>query len=85
VPFGTIPDYAFPGPGVRVTGTMPGSPAEKAGLRSGDIVVKLGDKAIESMRDFSDALKAFTPGAKVTVTYQRDGQTKTAEATLVAR
>jgi len=85
VSLGTIPDYAFPGPGVRITGTMPGSPAEKAGLQVGDVVVKLGDKAIDSMRDFSDALKAFAPGAKVTVTYQRDGQTKTAEATLVAR
>ena len=85
VSFGSIPDYAFPGPGVRVTGTMPGSPAEKAGLQASDVIVKLGDKPIASMREFSEALKAFTPGAKVTVTYQRDGQTKTAEATLVAR
>jgi aminopeptidase N len=85
VSLGSIPDYAFPGPGVRVTGTMPGSPAEKAGLQAGDVIVKLGDKAIGSMRDFSEALKAFAPGAKVTVTYQRDGQTKSAEATLVAR
>ena len=61
------------------------SPAEKAGPQAGDVIVKLGDKPIGSMRDFSEALKAFTPGAKVTVTYQRDGQTKIVEATLVAR
>jgi len=85
VSFGSIPDYAFPGPGVRVTGTMPGSPAEKAGLQAGDIIVKLGDRPVDSMREFSEALKAFTPGEKVTVTYQRDGQAKTAEATLAAR
>jgi S1-C subfamily serine protease len=82
---GSIPDYAFPGPGVRITGTVPGSPAEKAGLQAGDVIVKLGDKPIASMRDFSDALKAFVPGEKVAVTYQRDGQTKTTETTLVAR
>ena len=85
VSLGSIPDYAFPGPGVRITGTTPGSPAEKAGLQQGDVIVKLGEAATNSMRDFSEALKALAPGAKVTVTYQRDGQTRTAEATLVAR
>jgi len=85
VSLGTIPDYAFPGPGVRITGTTPGSPAEKAGLQQGDVVVSLGDKTIGSMRDFSEALKALAPGEKVTVTYQREGQTRTVEATLVAR
>jgi hypothetical protein len=85
VSFGSIPDYAFPGPGVRITGTMPGSPAEKAGLQAGDVIVKLGDKPIASMREFSEALKAFSPGEKVTVTYQRDGQPKSVDATLVAR
>ena len=82
---GTIPDYAFPGPGVRIIGTTPGSPAEKAGLRGGDIIVKLGEATIGSMREFSDALKAFWPGETVNVSYQRDGQTKYTHATLVAR
>jgi hypothetical protein len=85
VSLGTIPDYAFPGPGVRITGTTPGSPAGDAGLQEGDVIVKLGDTTIGSMRDFSEALKAFAPGAKLTVTYRRDGQTRTAKATLVAR
>ena len=82
---GTIPDYAFPGPGVRITGTMPGSPAEKAGLQQGDVVIKLGTVTIGSVREFSVALLAFAPGTKVTVTYKRDGQTRSVEATLVAR
>jgi hypothetical protein len=85
VSLGSIPDYAFAGPGVRISGTAPGSPADKAGLKAGDVIVRLGDKAIDSMRDFSDALKGFTPGAKVTVTYQRDGRTEIVVATLVAR
>jgi hypothetical protein len=85
VSLGTIPDYAFAGPGVRITGTTPGSPAEKAGLKEGDILLKLGEATIGSMREFSDALKALAPGAKATLTYLRDGQSKTAEVTLVAR
>ena len=85
VSLGTIPDYAFTGPGVRISGTMPGSPAEKAGLKAGDVVLKLGETPVASMRDFADALKGFQPGEKVTVTIQRDGRTNTVEATLVAR
>ena len=85
VSLGTIPDYAYAGPGVRVTGTMPGSPAEKAGLRAGDLLVKIGDTAVGSMREFAEALKAFEPGAKVTVTFQREGVTRTAPVVLVAR
>jgi aminopeptidase N len=85
VSLGTIPDYSFPGPGVRVSGTTPGSPAEKVGLRAGDVIVKLGDTTVGSMRDFSEALKSFSPGAKVTVTYLRDGKTQAVETTLVGR
>jgi hypothetical protein len=85
VSLGSIPDYAFPGPGVRISGTTPGSPAEKAGLQQGDVIIKLGDTTIGSMRDFSEALKAFAPGATVIVTYERNGRARTTEATLVAR
>jgi len=85
VSLGTIPDYAFPGPGVRLSGTTPGSPADKAGLKQGDVVVKIGDADVGSMRDLSEALKALAPGEKVNVTYARDGQQRTVEVTLVAR
>jgi membrane-associated protease RseP (regulator of RpoE activity) len=85
VSFGSIPDYAFPGPGVRVTGTVSGSPADKAGLQAGDVIVKVGDASIGSMRDFSEALKVLAPGDKVSVTYVRDGTPRTVEATLAAR
>lgn len=82
---GSIPDYAFPGPGVRITGTTPGSRAEGAGLKQGDVIVKSGDTAVPSMREFSDALKAPSPGSKVTVTYERDGKPGIVEVILPAR
>ncbi len=37
------------------------------------------------MRELSEALKTFSPGMTVPVTFQRDGQTKTTDVTLVAR
>jgi aminopeptidase N len=85
VSLGSIPDYAFAGPGVRITGTMPGSPAEKAGLLAGDVIMKIGDTAVSGMQEFSQALKTFAPGDKIAVKVMRDGKPVTVEATLVAR
>ena len=82
---GSIPDYAFAGPGVRITGTTPGSPAEKAGLLAGDVIIKLGDAPTPTLREFSEALKALAPGDKIGLTVLREGKTMTVEATLVAR
>lgn len=85
VSLGTIPDYAFPGPGVRITGTMPGSPAEKAGLKEGDVIVKIGDTAIGSMREFSDVLKALAPETTIRVGLVRDGAQVSVEVQVVER
>jgi S1-C subfamily serine protease len=85
VSLGSIPDYGYPGPGVRVTGTVPGSPAEKAGLRADDVIIKTGDNSVSGMKDFSDALKKFAPGDKVAVKVMRDGKPLVIEAKLMAR
>ena len=82
---GGMPDYGSAGPGVRLTGTTPGSPAEKAGLQEGDIVVKIGGTPVGTLQDYSNALKAHTPGDVVTVTFVRDGKEMTAEVTLAER
>jgi aminopeptidase N len=82
---GTIPDYAFAGPGVRISGTMPGSPAEGAGLKAGDVLVRIGETPVGSMKEFSEALKPLAPGTKIVVTFVRDGATMTAQAALAAR
>jgi Zn-dependent M28 family amino/carboxypeptidase len=52
VSLGTVPDFAFPGPGVRITGTIPGSPAERVGLIEGDIILMVNGAAIGGMKDF---------------------------------
>jgi hypothetical protein len=82
---GTVPDFAYTGPGVRISGVAPGSPAEKAGLRPGDIIVNLAGSAVADLKSYSDALRKLEPGAKVPVTFQRDGKDQTLEVVLAAR
>lgn len=85
VSLGTIPDFAFSGEGCRLSGVVPGSPAEACGLKEGDIIVGIGADEIGSLKDLSEALKALSPGDKITITFLRDGNERTAEAFVVER
>ena len=85
VSFGAVPDFGFPGPGVRLTGTVPGSPAEKAGMNAGDTIVRVGSSPIGNLKDFSEILKTLQPGNRVSVTFVRDGAEHTIETEVIAR
>ncbi len=85
VSFGTVPDFSFQGPGIRVESVVPDSPAERAGLRAGDIVTRLDDKEVASLGSFSELLKQYAPGDRVRATWLRDGEPLEAELELVAR
>ena len=85
--FGSIPDYgAEPlDGGMQLSGTSPGSPAEKAGLQGGDILKQVGDIAIFDIYDFMDGLAVFADGDTVTVKYLRDDKLQTTELTFFPR
>jgi len=85
VSLGTMPDFAFAGPGVRVVEVMPGSPAEAAGLRPGDVLVALDGAPLADVRGYSRALKSHQAGDTVELTVRRDGEEMTLTATLVER
>ena len=57
-----------------LAGVRPGSPAERAGLRRGDILVRLGRHPVDSVQDFSYVLNASKPGETVTAAILRDGR-----------
>ena len=59
---GGIPDYSQEAPGVRFSGVSPGSPAEQAGLRAGDVLVRFGEKEIRNIYDYTYALGERKPG-----------------------
>ena len=62
VSLGVIPDYAYSGRGCRISGVMPGTPAEAGGLREGDVIVRINSDAVNSLKEFSDILKSLSPG-----------------------
>ena len=82
---GTMPDFSFEGPGVRVQQVMPGSAAETAGILAGDVVMALDGQTVEDLRGYSALLKTHGPGDAVTVTIVREGVERTLEATLGER
>lgn len=59
-----------------------GSPAAKAGIRSGDIITKLDGTKIDAGHPLLSAISAYQPGDKVTVTYMRDGKEVSVSVTL---
>ncbi|MFH8787452.1 S1C family serine protease [Streptomyces roseoverticillatus] len=63
----------------------PGGPADKAGLKPGDVITKLDDTAIDSGPTLISEIWTHKPGDKVTVTYTRDGKQSTAQITLGER
>ncbi len=83
--FGSIPDFAEPPRGVRFADVTPGSPAGKAGLKGGDILVKFGSDEIKNLYDFTYALRAHKPGDEVEVEVLRDNRSMTAKVTLTER
>ena len=72
--FGSIPDFGQTENGVKFSDVKPGSPAAKAGLKAGDILIQFGDKPIKNLYDFTDALRRSRIGDVVPVTVLRDGQ-----------
>ena len=65
-------------------GILPGSPAEKAGLRGGDIVIALDGKPINAPEELIVSVRSKNVGDVVTVTYKRNGVEKTVSITLIA-
>src|SRR6185436_15008187 len=79
---GTMPDYNTKVEGVLLELIMPGGPAEKAGLKSGDILIKLGDTKIQNIDDFQSALTKYKPGDKVKLKAKRGTEEVELDATL---
>ncbi len=68
--------------GAQVGEVSPGSGAEKAGLKEGDLITKVDDMVIDGPEDLVGAIRKYKPEDKVTITFKRDGKEQKATATL---
>lgn len=71
---GTIPDYTAQANGFRISGVNEGSPAQKAGLKEGDIITNFGGKKVGDIYDYTKALGDFSPGQEIDIEIMRDGK-----------
>ncbi|MCB0492695.1 MAG: M28 family peptidase [Cyclobacteriaceae bacterium] len=71
VTLGVVPDYLFGGTGMRIDGVTDEKPAAVAGLQKGDVVIQLGDFAVDGMNGYMEALSKFEKGAETTVKVKR--------------
>jgi len=77
VSMGIMPDYTWSGTGLRSDGVSEGKPAQKAGLKAGDIILQIGEYKITSMESYMQTLGKFKKGDTVKVIYLRGKDTLT--------
>ncbi len=62
VTLGVMPDYAYTGSGMRIDGVSKGKTAEKVGLKTGDVLMQLGDYKFVEVETYMQALQHFKKG-----------------------
>jgi hypothetical protein len=83
---GVVPDFGESAePGARISGVRPGSPAEKAGMRAGDIIVQFAGVTVKTLDDLTFALRGQRAGQRVEIVVMRDRQQHRMEAVLEER
>jgi Peptidase family M28/PDZ domain len=82
---GVSPARAGLSDSVRLGAVVPDSAAARAGIREGDIIVRLGEVPVQSFEELRAALQVRRPGDPVQIVYLRDGEDRTAQAVLGER
>ena len=83
--FGSVPDFAEIPNGVKLADVRAGSPAEKGGVRGGDIVIEFDGKKVANLQDYTFLLRSKSVGDTVEVKVKRLGETLTFRVVLEAR
>lgn len=80
--FGSIPDFSQQTEGYALQGVADDSPASRAGLQAGDVIIRLGESRVGGLEDFDSALRKFKANDKVPVVVRRDGKEVTVTVEL---
>ena len=79
---GTVPDMVSSGPGMRIQAVRAGTAADEAGLRAGDVILRIGEVEVKDIYGLQEALTTYNSGATVVIVFLRDGERMEAHATL---
>jgi hypothetical protein len=79
---GVLPDYAYDGPGLRLEGVNPGSVADKAGIKGGDVIVEIAGKPVPNITGYMTAMGGQKLGTTIDVVVERGGKKLTLKAKL---
>ncbi len=71
---GIMPDFAYAGEGVRVAQVATDSPADLAGVKTGDILIKVETITVKNLKEYSEELKQHEPGDTLTMIFLREGK-----------
>ena len=82
---GSIPDMTSSPGGVKLMGVRKDSPADKAGLRAGDVITRIGKADVPDLRAMTNALRSFAPGDATEIAVQRGDSTLTLQVTFGRR
>jgi hypothetical protein len=85
VTMGTMPDYEYKAGGMKLTGVRDDGPAQKAGLKGGDIIVRFGGKPIGTLQDYMESTHGYKPGDQVEVVVKRADKEMKLTVTLEGR
>jgi hypothetical protein len=85
VTLGVIPDYGEGSEGMKIGGIRPSGPAEKAGMKAGDIITRMAGKKVLNIYDYMGILGELKAGQEIDVDVVRDGKTLTLHATMEKR
>jgi S1-C subfamily serine protease len=69
-----MPDYTYSGTGMRIDGVTDGRPGAKAGLKAGDIILKIGDYEVSSVQTYMQTLGKFEKGQKTKIRFKRGNE-----------
>lgn len=82
VTLGVMPDYNFSGKGVKIDGVTAGRPAEGAGIKTGDIITKIGTFSTNDIYEYIEALGGHEKGQTVEIHFLRNNQNQKTKLTF---
>ncbi|HUI08803.1 MAG TPA: M28 family peptidase [Bacteroidota bacterium] len=82
---GIIPEYSFSGNGMKIGVVRPGGPAEKAGLKPGDVIVRMAGRTIVNIYDYMEMLGKLKGGDRADLVVMRDGREVLCTAEMAGR